>query len=144
MKNKNLPKKLSDLLDIAIDDLIAVERQKKTYVVNMAVYHRAPGPDNLSSNRCEVCFAGAVMAKTLECDPTKTLNTQDFGSHNEVRLDALDKLRVGYIDDAFESIGSVRPFGLADRVDVVAYSYDPTIFKKQMRQLAHVLRGFNA
>ena len=56
------PEKLSDLIELAIRDARALNRE--TYVPNHCVWH-SPAPNN----QCKVCLAGAVIAQTLERRP---------------------------------------------------------------------------
>lgn len=140
---KKLPAKLSDVIRVGVADLIAVERLKKTYTVNMKVYHRPYDDLDDLNNKCSVCFAGAVMARTLEIDSSERIDhTEDFSTYNAVRLDALDILRGGEIDSALGYLNRPLPFGLKDTVEVVNYHDDPTLFKKQMRQIADLLSLF--
>ena len=52
------PEKLSDLIELAITDARALNRE--TYVPNHCVWHN-PEPNN----QCSVCLAGAIIARTL-------------------------------------------------------------------------------
>lgn len=56
-----LPNKPSELIAIALADLIKVEKSKK-FRVAMGAWHWTPP----GSNVCHVCLAGAVMACTLK------------------------------------------------------------------------------
>ena len=58
-----LPNKPSELIRLAIKDLSAVEKLKE-YKVDMHTWHEAPNDYNYY--KCQVCFGGAVMARTMK------------------------------------------------------------------------------
>jgi len=60
MKTPTAPKKLSDAIELALEDLAIVEKHKD-YVVDMGIFH---APEQYLKNICCVCFAGAVMTVT--------------------------------------------------------------------------------
>lgn len=149
-----LPKVMSKLIDIAIDDLEKVEKDK-CYVVNMSDWHSPEIGQFGDDGHCSVCFAGSVMAMSLGVCMIKTRAPE----HDELRgnaqqLLAINDLREGDIDDAAsrlritkrdkekfaEKFGEDRDYdGLLKR-SVVAYEHDPKKFKLQMRKLADDLR----
>lgn len=59
---KKLPRKLSTLLLLAVEDALACQRQRSKYVLDMTSYHDPMG------GKCHVCLAGAVMARSLRAD----------------------------------------------------------------------------
>lgn len=128
-----LPTKLSDLINLALDDLIKCEEMSDKYKVDMAYYC-----DNSNSGKCFVCFAGAVMAQTLKCDgdhlTTEYLITESKYSNV---IDALDDVRCGCVNYALAQLGIV-----SDKeydTYIVRYRNDPEEFKKQMRALSATL-----
>lgn len=148
VKEVKLPNKLSDCLELAIKDLTAVERMKKAYTVFMDDYHE---PETVYTNgvyeptgKCSVCFAGAVMARTLGTSPKVGMSPSNFSTHNRDRLLALDNLRCGQIDAAFSDLlGEDLPFGLATEVDVTVYSPEESKdFKADMKKIVKLLRMF--
>lgn len=55
---KSPPEKHSKLILLAVKDLEKCEEDKR-YIINLSEWHTP-------NSRCAVCFAGAVMAKTLK------------------------------------------------------------------------------
>lgn len=70
-----LPTKPSALLRLALEDLEAVEADKK-YKVAMGKWHEPNGA-------CKVCLAGSVLAKTLQVPRNLDLS-YDYDDENEV------------------------------------------------------------
>ena len=117
MKTDTLPDKLSDLLELALDDLETTEKDPR-YMIDMGEWHT---PTN---GKCMVCLAGAVMAQTIGVPlsyPIPVTNNPKFLALNQVRTGhvgfALDLLETtsfpGYDPGWFQPIGSYRanPFG---------------------------------
>jgi hypothetical protein len=143
---KKLPDKLSDLIEVAVKDLEAVE-QDPHYVVNMDTWHRAEaqefriGQQVFEKEPCTVCLAGAVMAKTLEVPRYWSKNPVDFRGENstEDKLIALDLVRRGFIDGALRQLGHV--------IDDAPYEFVPDYrnnsdeFKIRLRIIAQRLKG---
>jgi hypothetical protein len=129
-----LPNKLSDLIELALNDLEAVEAQPDKYRVNMLNWHE-PQEDGI----CEVCFAGAVLANTIKLDPaTDDWDVMESGQCATALMFALDDARRGDIRDALEQLGT-EVDGQFDR-GVTPYRLDPAKFKAEMRKLASDLR----
>jgi len=143
MTDKQLAKikKPSKLIRIALADLTKVERSKK-YEVNMDIYHSG----QWGETKCAVCFAGAVMAKSLGTATETTVGPTSFKSKRQLR--ALDDLRLGDVTDALGSLGRIksetaeRKYRHLNRT-IVDYHLDPNKFKRQMRALARDLEGAN-
>ena len=105
------PKKLSDLIGLAVSDARALDR--KTYIPDCWRWH-TPG----RNNKCRVCLAGAVIAGTLRVKPKTevvrgiseyTLTTDDGGSPVEDKawstaLYAIDSARGGEWAKALEAL----------------------------------------
>jgi hypothetical protein len=94
MAKGKLPKKLSELIRLALTDLRKVERNKN-YKVDMNTWHTPNGV-------CRVCLAGAVMAGTLGADPT-TVAAPSYYGRDSGKLAALDEVRCGYLEDAIRA-----------------------------------------
>lgn len=132
-----LPRKMSALITLALADLAKCERSEK-YTVDMDRWH-----EPTFDRTCAVCFAGAVMAKTLDADVTCALNPGNFAGDMD-QLMALNFLREGKVWDA---AGQLR----LSRTDTVAardfdrllddYSDDPKKFRAEMRKLARELKA---
>ena len=98
-KQIKLPEKLSDCIKLALKDEEKAFNSP-LYKINMDVFHRKLNGDDI----CSVCFAGAVMAGTLE-QPTVELDPCNFDEHTQNRLNALDYIRRGEISTALDFMG---------------------------------------
>lgn len=132
---KRLPKKLSDLILLALEDLEAAERNprfkidmKDWFHVKNATRYR-DGETRLNHSltsetaQCTVCFAGAVMAGSLN-GVEKSLNLRDEGymtpydfGKNDRKLQALNSIRTGDVTQALEELGRARPKSFTDSSD---------------------------
>ena len=92
-----LPDTLSDLLTVALDDLAKVEADPR-YAVAMKDWHRP-----YSTGRCNVCLAGAVMAKSLGC-PIARIDPYELGQQIKTKLHVLNSLRQGFVGYACEEL----------------------------------------
>lgn len=138
-KQVSLPDKPSALIRLALRDLEKVEKVPAHYRVGMdEAFHC--GMDG--SEPCVVCFAGAVMAKTLGAgwkDPTIYVGSFP---ENSKKLHSLDYFRTGRLDDAFNQLGRQRPDGVPFYFDVRSYgprALARRAFKHDMRKLAALL-----
>lgn len=59
-----LPKKKSELLRLAVNDVLRCKEEPGKYILDMGTWYRKDGIE-----LCHVCMAGAVMAQTLKMDP---------------------------------------------------------------------------
>ena len=136
-----LPDRPSELIDIALEDLEAVEKDPK-YRVNMSAWHR---PDPFSGDgMCVVCLAGAVMARrTAKGLPRDfSFKPSDYGPRNFVRLHALNDLRTGDVEDALGALGLEKPRGMRSWYSIPDYEVErPSKFKRAMRRLARRLEA---
>lgn len=146
-----LPTKPSDLIRLALKDLIQVERSK-VYDIDMAEWHLSM-EDEERGVTCAVCLGGAVMARTFKTPMTESPLPKDmpYRSHNQKRLEALDQFRTGCIHMGILSIN--RDFAqtylstrykeifvkIEDLSVTLDYSYDRGIFKRTMRKIANLL-----
>lgn len=83
--------KPSELIRAALVDLQACVQDPR-YVVNMEDWHE-PG----YGGPCQVCLAGAVMAKSLRADVSDTAGPYAFPELIRARLRALDSFREGCV-----------------------------------------------
>lgn len=143
-----LPNELSDLLDVAVQDLVKVERSPR-YIVDMCSWYlkETDGP-------CQVCLAGAVLAKSVLKEPPvvdiDSIEPRQMRASIRRKMVALDGLRVGNIVRAYGNLkgkmmANLSP-GLLARLDklersIVGYAANPTLFKKQLRTLRNDLRA---
>lgn len=128
-----LPDKLSDLIEVAIKDLEACEKDSR-YVVCMGVWHNAYP----TLNTCVVCLAGAVMAKSLKGKSQLILYPCDFEETRQ--LEALDSCRGGDVCSAFFTLDLDQDKGVRFNRDIALYECDRKLFKSQMLDLAKDLR----
>ncbi len=94
-RRKPLPRKLSALLRIAVEDAKAVSKDKR-YRLNMGTYH-TPNP---ADGRCHVCMAGAVIAQRLGVRPTRSAHPASTPGMPRVQLRAIDDMRDGAFSTA--------------------------------------------
>jgi len=123
-----LPKKLSDLIVVALEDMEKCEKNSD-YKLDMTwAFHERRGPV------CSVCFAGAVMAQTLGADiNASAVGTHDFGQHNKVRLVALDNIREGQFLNALAKINIEKNDDVELLEDqITSHEEDPKKFKEEM------------
>lgn len=149
-KGAALPRRLSEVIRVALRDLASVERSR-AYVVDMSNWHWASASPRAV---CHVCLAGAVMARTLGADRSETVGPNIARTKwDERRLYALDAARRGELDKALvdemelDETQVNRRLRRADVGDgllwhvVPPYEYDPRGFKRSMRRMADVLEG---
>lgn len=98
-KKANLPKKLSELILLAVKDCKRAQKNNH-YVLDMKALHDGSDP-----KKCHVCMAGAVLAFTVKI-PRTTLNLQLIQNLKIQRpIDAIDSVRLGSIFYALQSLG---------------------------------------
>lgn len=129
-----LPNKPSELIVLALADLIKCERSSK-YAIAMDTGWHAPR----SPSTCEVCLAGGVIAQTLGASPNDFKMPTCYKIGLQRKLDALDDFRCGRVGAglmilrrtlAFQKIGYTL-----DRT-ITAYNISAAKFKREMRALA--------
>lgn len=135
-----LPTKPSALLTIALADLAASERAKRT--INMGTWC------DRESNKCSVCFAGSVMIGTLaNTKAVKDLlkgnqtNLEPWNFIEEEQLKALNSLREGELENAFNYLNLDFPSHFKNEIEVTSYENNKKLFKKQMKALAKALEA---
>lgn len=135
---KRLPDKPSDLIRLALHDLELVEQDPR-YKVDMGEWHQS------YRNKCEVCFAGAVIAKSIKANYKKRLYPAFFDDDTQQKLLALDSLRTGKIAFGLYYFYYPKnpPDGWSDDGfgEVSGYRQDPKLFKEQMFELSCALEG---
>lgn len=138
IKNTALPRKPSKLIRLALADLTRVERSKK-YVVDMDHFHFPNfDPDRVT---CSVCFAGAVMAKTLDANPKIFHLPSEYPPKVRDQLAALDQFRQGKVADGLLYLGIAKPQGIGSTRTVFPHESDPAEFKADMHKLANHLES---
>ena len=122
-----LPTKPSELLTVALNDLIKTEDDPR-YTVDMGTWHK-PVEDDC----CVVCLAGSVMAQSLEANPLLAVAPGDFfDSDTRKKLIALEYFQQGQTARALHFLGEHLPF---PQHDPTPYAQSPEQFKKDMWQL---------
>ena len=86
----NLPDKLSDLLELAVNDVEKVRVNPK-FKLFMNVWYRP----SLDKEICYVCMSGAVMAMSLGACREKELYPDDFPDEIETKLETINCMRSG-------------------------------------------------
>lgn len=103
-KTDPLPDKPSQILKVALRDLMKVEAMKKTYNINMSIWH-SPTDGEI----CNVCHAGAVMACTLGAEPHQDKDTFFYGDRTRAKLNFIDNVRRG---DIVTGLHGLRVYGV--------------------------------
>ncbi len=70
---KELPDKPSELVELAIKDLMLCHEDPR-YEIEYGVWHRTYS----NSKQCYVCFAGSVIAQTLQACPSNIVSPLNF------------------------------------------------------------------
>ncbi len=139
-----LPKKLSALLRLSLDDLNKIKKTMQ-YSINMGHWHFKEFEDK----PCLVCLAGSVMAQTFCVDITACTDPHYMWGENLISkndyycLIAIDSLREGNICKAAASIdlSSQEDFIRCVTVQqdyvngVIDYSKDPVRWSCQMEDI---------
>ena len=120
-----LPNKPSELLTVALNDLIKTENDPR-YRVDMYIWHDPMGPDS-----CLVCLAGSVMAQSLETSPALETVPGHFDSDTGGKLVALDCFQQGQTTRALRFLG----YNPSVQLEPTPYAENPEQFKKDMWQL---------
>lgn len=137
MHKPRLPKKPSELIRLALDDLEKCEKDFDTYVIDMDVFHEptlVEYKSKASGPLCAVCLAGAVMAQTFKIPPCVETHLGDFdffSTADSGRLLALDCFRMGKIREALFILSKRSDLHIDDalieraqeRVYIPPYSY---------------------
>lgn len=110
-----LPHKLSELAQIALDDVLKVST-RPGFEIDMGTWVRS-----YHAGFCAVCAAGSVAIERLGISKGDSIRENEelvvrFGAHNAAALCAIDALRQGCVDGALKI--------LADDEDPVATWYE--------------------
>lgn len=136
------PEFLSDLVELALNDLMVVE-QDPEYRVNMKNWHTYIDDETV----CEVCLAGSVMAKSLKISQDISCTPSMFTNGWDEAMCSLDLVRVGRLEDALlrwgHSYKTCRNLALGIQPPP-EYSEDPDGFKLYLKHVITQLRKNNA
>lgn len=130
IESNKLPDRPGDLIRLAIGDLALVEADPN-YRVNMWTWH-APR----LGEPCNVCLAGSVMAKTLDCAPTKSTDPWSFPGGVAAKLNALNYFRTGEVTAGLREMG-MEP--LVQDMRITHHALNPTAFRRDMLAMADTL-----
>ena len=144
---KELPDKLSDLLEVGLEDLEKCEKDER-YFIDMGEWHK-PWPGGI----CAVCMAGSVMAKRLKTDSRDlVLYPASFDDDTKNKLMAISHVSLGAIWAAFKrlrfstglSVDSIMVTGeYGDAYfDPSSYSRNPRMFKVDIQRIIKALRKY--
>ena len=114
-----LPDKLSELIDVAIQDAKKLDRDKYT---PSYIYYYMPEEPYYDNASCYVCDAGAVMVGTLLVDKNSQADPSEFHVSTERKLDALDHARRGAYSMAVEQLGFCLTIRQAQALDKIQRS----------------------
>lgn len=89
---KKLPSKPSELLKVALADLEKIEGMPDKYVISFGSRWHSPCS---TTDVCEVCFAGSVMAGTLVANPNNNIYPDYYDEKTTRKLKALNDFREG-------------------------------------------------
>lgn len=122
---KTLPKKMSTLLRLAVEDAKKAE-QTPGYKLDMAYWH---APNNMSGV-CTVCMAGAVMGVSLGISPKNAIELEWFHEDDKIgrydeqtsetisgnlgQLHAINAMRMGIFNHAADDVGIEIPMYVAN------------------------------
>src|SRR4051812_4613454 len=107
-----LPDKPSELIELALGDLRRCEADDR-YVIDMVQIHELD-----DDGKCNVCFAGAVLAQTIGLQPNVSTEVIDVLWNKDEKYEALDNFRCGQIHMGLLRMGVVPPVGLAAAVRI--------------------------
>lgn len=131
-----LPDKASALIRLALKDLEEVEKLPG-FEVRMNVWLK-----NFIDAPCSVCFAGAVMVRSLfdvtsqDALPVQGASPGYFDYDTSCKLNALDAFRCG---DVFEGLRTMGFLGSIQPWTIARYEEHAEGFKSDMRELAAYL-----
>lgn len=150
---RSLPGRPSELIRVGLRDLRAVEADPQ-YRVNMWAWHQM----DEQRETCQVCMAGAVLAKTLGRRPTQDLGTPDeLGPDTAAKMHALDLFRTGDLvgglctlgtenldidDETAEEAHEEFHDGVEDYV-FPEHGADPEEFHAAMERMADLLESYS-
>lgn len=142
-----LPEKPSALIRVALADMAKCEASEN-YEINMGSWHDADSDrafwsyeaaEKTEYEPCEVCFAGSIMAQTLEVPSTENVTPGSFPDHLGAKLHSLENFRTGDVENAFSQLGLNSDKGVKFDRSIERYSSSKTQFRTDMIQLANDL-----
>jgi len=104
---KEAPKKLSEAIDLALEDLEIVEAHED-YEIYMGIWHRPSNYEGNENSKCMVCFAGAVMSVTHQVPWGISSHPDQFNTEWNRVFQALDDIRIGNLWAALHRMGKTQ------------------------------------
>lgn len=153
-KVQTLPDPPSSLIRLAVNDLGLVELDDKYNVDMVETWHSPTFKDDADDFdeddviTCTVCFAGSVMAKSLNYFPSYDVDIRTESRENNLKFNFLNDIRLYQVDQDYlyylEEIGLPVNFPFTnDRLEVriqkiekVTYEKNPELFKANMLKIA--------
>jgi hypothetical protein len=137
-----LPDTLSGLLEVAIKDLKAVEKDPR-FEIDMGHWFLGTGS---GLAKCSVCMAGAVLAKSLDWEPDLVLHgpasLDDIGLTGKLR--AINSLRQGYVGAAARHLHGWGRWdereGKLNEMNRIVWGYEDPGFYDDMAKLLKDLK----
>ena len=135
----------SQLIRVALNDLELCEADTR-YRVYMGTWHEPFDRSDMYANRpgCFVCFAGSVMAQSLNTSFRDNCSPEVFSRPISIRLRVLNLLRLGDIEYALSIFSEGDKIyhpdyhfdsPIKDR-EIAPYTSDSRLFKVDMLRLA--------
>lgn len=133
---------LSEAVEQALNDmLLCIEDDK--YIIRFENWHKPMYDQFNKKSQCEVCFAGATMAKTLKIDHKKNYSPGKIeikgNKKTALMLVALDKIRSGNIVGALKCLNKSTE-------DIKNIFVDPNnldLFVKDIKKIIKYLKSKN-
>ena len=142
------PERLSEAILMALHDLVDAE-EDPSLDVNMGAWHQPYFRE--TKEFCYVCFAGAVMAKTLKTPVNESVTPGNFSERWERTFNALDSIRIGEVDHALRHFYGNRiqysvyetfhNFSIGFFLEELDYRKSPEEFKNAMIDVAAMLES---
>lgn len=136
-RSKKLPTKPSNLILLALTDLAWIEKSKR-YTVDMLTWHES------YNHKCSVCFAGSVMARTLEANRKEDLSPSSFHLKTTMSLNALNSFRMFDLVSAYSAIDRKMPPDLPEYafLKMPEYHSYPSDWWNAMLDMVGMLKAF--
>lgn len=100
---------LPDIVDDAVDDAELLEKDPR-YKLAMTIWHEPAGRKLATEyNFCYVCLAGATIARRLGVSAIESVQPSSFETEIYHKLLAIDMVRVGELDRAYNALGQAIP-----------------------------------
>jgi len=129
-----LPDKPSELLELAINDALEVEKMPG-WELDMHIWLQ-----RFDQNTCSACLAGSVMLRQLGVAPTRVASLLEYGLslRDEDKVHAINFLRAGDIATALHLLRLTNP--LEDYRAIAMHHIDRDAFFADLRKLVTDLR----